>query len=280
MYSIRIHVILFVVFLGTALTSPIASPQIPNITPQSTDTTAMAQAAALQASQEAAVSPGSSSLINGLLASVFMAPAVNMKVSALTNILTLFEQGIAKTLGVDTTASSTTCAQMMVIFARGTTEPGNVGLFSGPPFFDALEATMGAGAVSVQGVEYSANIEGFLQGGDPAGSATMARMIETTTQNCPNAKIVMSGYSQGGQLVHNAAAMLPVTTMAKVSSVVIFGDPNNGKPIANVDPANAIVICHGVDNICDGGDLILVEHLTYSRDAGQAAEFAADRARA
>jgi len=35
----------------------------------------------------------------------------------------------------------------------------------------------------------------------------------------------MSGYSQGGQLVHNAAKLLPVSTMAKVSSVVIFGDP-------------------------------------------------------
>jgi len=53
-----------------------------------------------------------------------------------------------------------------------------------------------------------------------------AAMIQGTAQNCPNAKIVMSGYSQGGQLVHNAAAMLPAATMAKVSSVVIFGDPS------------------------------------------------------
>lgn len=35
----------------------------------------------------------------------------------------------------------------------------------------------------------------------------------------------MSGYSQGGQLVHNAAKILPASTMAKVNSVVIFGDP-------------------------------------------------------
>ena len=38
---------------------------------------------------------------------------------------------------------------------------------------DAMEAIMGAGTVSVQGVEYGASIEGFLQGGDPSGSVAM-----------------------------------------------------------------------------------------------------------
>ncbi|KAH7348496.1 cutinase [Rhexocercosporidium sp. MPI-PUGE-AT-0058] len=203
-----------------------------------------------------------------------------MKVTSLSNTLTVFEQGLGSLLAVDTTSSETTCAPMMVIFARGTTEPGNVGLVTGPPFFDALEAMMGADAVGVQGVEYSASITGFLQGGDAAGSAAMANMVENTAQNCPNAKIVMSGYSQGCQLVHNAAAMLPASTMAKVNSVVLFGDPNDGKPVAGADAAKTMVICHATDNICDGGDLILVEHLTYSRDAVQAAAFAASRAKA
>ncbi|KAG4441421.1 hypothetical protein IFR05_003108 [Cadophora sp. M221] len=239
----------------------------------------MAQAAALQAAQQATADPSPTSLVNGLLAAVLMAPAINMKVSALSDTFTVFEQGIATVLAVDTTSSAQTCAPMMVIFARGTTEPGNVGLVAGPPFFDALESIMGTGAVSVQGVEYGATITGFLQGGDPAGSVTMAAMIEGTVQNCPSAKIVMSGYSQGGQLVHNAAALLPAATMAKVSSVVIFGDPDNGKPVAGADTAKTMVICHVGDNICYGGDLILPEHLTYSRDAVQAATFTVSRAR-
>jgi poly(3-hydroxyalkanoate) synthetase len=50
-------------------------------------------------------------------------------------------------------------------------------------------------------------------------------MITNALETCPNTKVVMSGYSQGGQLVHNAAKLLPASTMAKVSSVVIFGDP-------------------------------------------------------
>jgi len=36
---------------------------------------------------------------------------------------------------------------------------------------------------------------------------------------------VASGYSQGGQIVHNAAAQLPADTAAWISKVVIFGDP-------------------------------------------------------
>lgn len=50
-------------------------------------------------------------------------------------------------------------------------------------------------------------------------------MVSTAVTNCPDSKVVMAGYSQGGQLVHNAAKMLPAATAAKVSSAIIFGDP-------------------------------------------------------
>lgn len=33
------------------------------------------------------------------------------------------------------------------------------------------------------------------------------------------------------------------------------------------------MICHSKDNICKGGDAILVSHLTYGADAGAAAMF-------
>lgn len=65
------------------------------------------------------------------------------------------------------------CKSYTVIFARGTTEPGNVGTLAGPPFFQALASLVGAGNLAVQGVDYPATVAGFLEGGDPAGSATM-----------------------------------------------------------------------------------------------------------
>ncbi|KUJ19401.1 cutinase [Mollisia scopiformis] len=164
---------------------------------------------------------------------------------------------------------------MTVIFARGTTEPGNVGILAGPPFFSALEAMVGASAVTVQGVDYPADIPGFLVGGSPQGSQTMADMITKALSDCPSTKVVMSGYSQGGQLVHNAAKLLPASTMAKVNSVVIFGDPDDGEAVQGASAAKTKVICHTGDDICLHGDLVLAPHLTYSENAGEAASFVA-----
>jgi len=70
------------------------------------------------------------------------------------------------------------------------------------------------------------NIE---NGGDSKLTMNRAQLITSKLQQCPNTKVVMSGYSQGGQLVHNAAKMLPAATMAQVSSVVIFGDPGTSR---------------------------------------------------
>lgn len=50
-------------------------------------------------------------------------------------------------------------------------------------------------------------------------------MVTEAFANCPDTKVVMSGYSQGSQLVHNAASELDASIMEKVSAVVTFGDP-------------------------------------------------------
>jgi len=79
--------------------------------------------------------------------------------------------------------------------------------------------------------------------------------------------------SQGGQLVHNSAAMLSAADTAFVSSSVIFGDPNNGKPVGSVAAANTKIICAPGDLICAGQAVILPPHLSYGANAGQAANF-------
>ncbi|KUJ10472.1 carbohydrate esterase family 5 protein [Mollisia scopiformis] len=170
------------------------------------------------------------------------------------------------------------CKAMTVVFARGTTETGNVGTLAGPPFFSALQQQVGASNVAVQGVDYPADIPGFLAGGDKAGSALMAKMVGMAMTTCPDTKVVMAGYSQGGQLVHNAAKMLSASQSAAVSSAVIFGDPDNGAAVGSVPAAKTKVICHTGDNICQNGDAILAPHLTYSTNAGEAASFVAGAA--
>jgi hypothetical protein len=85
-------------------------------------------------------------------------------------------------LGASTTQNgltdSTGCKAMTVIFARGTTEQGNVGTLSGPPFFDALSKVIGVKNLAVQGVVYPADIPGFLAGGDANGSKNMAQLVQ------------------------------------------------------------------------------------------------------
>jgi len=86
---------------------------------------------------------------------------------------------------------------MTVIFARGTTETGNVGTLTGPPFFTALAQVVGASNLAVQGVDYPADIPGFLAGGDATGSTTMAQLVTQAMTQCPNTKVVISGYRYG-----------------------------------------------------------------------------------
>ena len=101
----------------------------------------------------------------------------------------------------DTRNELSQCKPVTVIFARGTIELGNVGSITGPPFFNALNDALGADNVAVQGVDYPANILGYLEGGDPGGATTTASLLEQAADQCPDTQIILSGYSQGAQVV-------------------------------------------------------------------------------
>lgn len=102
-----------------------------------------------------------------------------------------------------------------------------------------------------------------------------AELVQKAMSQCPNSKIVVSGYSQGGQLVHNAAKILPADVMSRVAGAVIFGDPDDGQAVQGLSEAKTKVICHDGDLICAGTAAVLPPHLTYSMNAGEAAKFAA-----
>lgn len=114
-------------------------------------------------------------------------------------LLALAASLVQITLAVPLTSSArqTTCTDVTVIHARGTMEPFPIGLGVGPPFRDALQAALGSKTLTFQGVDYPANILGFLGGGDSKGAATMTADIKAVASACPNTKIVMSGYRYG-----------------------------------------------------------------------------------
>lgn len=143
---------------ASAFAAPAPLPQADTNT---SDPTAAAQTSALTTANSI-----------GAQASSF--PNLGQNISALGDSLTTYETSLSTSLNVATTQNGNgACTEMTVIFARGTTEPGNVGLLAGPPFFAALEAMVGASNVDVQGVDYPADIPGFLVGGSPQGSQTM-----------------------------------------------------------------------------------------------------------
>jgi cutinase len=86
------------------------------------------------------------------------------------------------------------CADVTVVFARGTTEIPPIGEIVGPPFAGALEIELGGRSLNFIGVDYAADIAGFLEGGDPEGARNMANDVTSFANSCPNTAIVMSGY--------------------------------------------------------------------------------------
>ncbi|KAG9239198.1 putative cutinase [Amylocarpus encephaloides] len=245
--------------IGLAIASPVAVPvPVPSL-----------------ASREEALSKRES-LTNFLAILLDFLPAISGTIDAVTGVLTAFEGLLAKLTGEQTTYNelSGSCKAYTVIFARGTTEPGNVGILVGPPFFKALDMVAGAANVVVQGVNgYDADVDGYLDGGDAGGSAQMASQIASAKAKCPNTKLIASGYSQGGQLVHNAAKLLPAATAQWISKVVIFGDPFSAQSVANVAASKTRIFCNKGDNICVNGPLILPAHLIYGTNAAAAAAF-------
>lgn len=56
------------------------------------------------------------------------------------------------------------CGDVTVVFARGTCDPGNVGVLVGPFFFNSLQNALGSTSLGVQGFNYPASVQGFLSG--------------------------------------------------------------------------------------------------------------------
>lgn len=122
------------------------------------------------------------------------------------------------------------CKPYTLFFARGTTEPGNMGMSVGPALETAIEKLVGgAGNLATQGITYPASIAGTAVGSmNPKaaqGATAMAKLVQQVKTKCPSSKIIIGGYSQGAQQVHGALLNLQqgqvdVSTLKHDSSCV------------------------------------------------------------
>jgi len=148
--------------------------------------------------------------------------------------------------------------------------------------------------VALQGVNYAADIAGDIDLG-AEGGPDMASLAEQAIKQCPTTKLALSGYSQGGLVVHYAlnSAGLP---SSDVSAIVYFGDPGmcahlsigfsclhvlthviteDGTTRSGTVPASKIQEnCATGDDVCEDHDgTITAAHLSYGSDASEAAQF-------
>lgn len=61
--------------------------------------------------------------------------------------------------------------------------------------------------------------------GGQQGIDDIVRRLTTQSSSCPSQTFALVGYSQGASIMHKAAEKLPQSVLAKIKSVVMFGDP-------------------------------------------------------
>lgn len=169
--------------------------------------------------------------------------------------------------------SGSSCPKAIFVFARGTTEQGNLGTL-GSPLGDALERKYGANQVWVQGVggPYVATVPGNLmsRGSTPEGIAEMVRLLNMANTKCPNSKVVAGGYSQGAALAAAAVSDVNTNVRDQIVGTVLFGytkNLQNRGQIPNYAADRTKVFCATGDLVCTGTLTITAAHLSYGDEA-------------
>ncbi|VUC21182.1 unnamed protein product [Clonostachys rosea] len=80
------------------------------------------------------------------------------------------------------------------------------------------------GQASCGGVSYDSSVQ--------QGTSAVVSAVTSLNQQCPSTKIVLIGYSQGGQIIDNAlcggqGATLSGNALAAVKAAIFMGDPHN-----------------------------------------------------
>ncbi|KAG6361933.1 hypothetical protein INS49_010162 [Diaporthe citri] len=170
--------------------------------------------------------------------------------------------------------SSSACPRVIFIFARASTELGNMGGSAGPTVADALESRYGASQVWVQGVggPYTADLpsNALPEGTSRAAINEAKRLFTLANTKCPNAAVVAGGYSQGTAVMASSISELGSTIQNQIKGVVLFGytkNLQNSGRIPNFPTSKTEVYCAATDAVCFGTLVILPGHFSYQTEA-------------
>ncbi|KAL2121098.1 hypothetical protein VTJ04DRAFT_5125 [Mycothermus thermophilus] len=178
------------------------------------------------------------------------------------------------------------CPDAILIFARGSTEPGNMGITVGPALANGLESSIRNLWIQGVGGPYDAALAtNFLpRGTSQANINEGKRLFALANQKCPNTPVVAGGYSQGAALIAAAVSELSGAVKEQVKGVALFGytqNLQNRGAIPNYPRERTKIFCNVGDAVCTGTLIITPAHLSYTVEArGEAARFLRDRIRA
>jgi len=167
------------------------------------------------------------------------------------------------------------CKPIILIFARASTEPGNMGGSMGPIVCSGLKkdypdkvACQGVGKPYTAGLADNVGTTGTTQAA--IGEAT--KMFTTANTKCPDSVIVFGGYSQGTAVIMNTVKALPENIKKKTVGGVLFGYTKNKQmqgAIPNYPKDQLVVYCDekspGVfsDGVCGGQLNVNGGHFAY-----------------
>ncbi|GIE94559.1 cutinase family protein [Paractinoplanes rishiriensis] len=187
-------------------------------------------------------------------------------------------------------AAAAACSDVEVVVARGTGEPGNLGIIVGDPVFSAIERRLTGRTATSHAVDYPASV---AANSPTDGNRALVSHVTGQAQACPAQRFVLVGYSQGANVVGNSlgtssagaavggpvVATLPASIEPRVSAVLVFGYPLRklGRGITGTYAARTLDICADNDIVCDPDGSSVLAHLAYLGNADQAATFAVNR---
>ncbi|MFJ2813144.1 cutinase family protein [Streptomyces sp. NPDC087294] len=188
------------------------------------------------------------------------------------------------------TATAAACADLDVVAARGTFEPGTLGTIVGDPVYAALQRKITGKSLSSHRVDYPADLSLTSAA---RGNAELVDHVTSQSAACPDQRFILVGYSQGANVVDNSlgissegavvgsriVATLPAAVEPKVAAVLLFGNPIRaiGRSVTGIYQSRTLDLCATGDPVCEKGGTDTLAHLGYTTDADQAATFAAGR---
>ncbi|WP_345122027.1 cutinase family protein [Dactylosporangium darangshiense] len=180
------------------------------------------------------------------------------------------------------------CADVEVVFARGTGDLPGLGVL-GTPLVSAIRSALPGRTVNAYGVNYAADASQASAG---PGATDMSRHVRTVAAACPGTRFVIGGYSQGATVTDiaigipfgaSAGEAIPAGLAARVAAVVVFGNPLGimHQTISQRSPVygpKTREFCSLGDPICGNG-ANSAAHLQYMTDGSvqQAAQFVAGK---